>query len=544
MLPFAGRKVSIALPSAAPDRQPTRVTATIGKDLIKFSLRTADAELAKRRHAAAWEQITRQVETWKAGPKSLGRKQIKALAGRVYFTMAEAFEDEPGRASDWATINSIASALVNQDHWRVRLAIGDEAKKRAATAALEESLGKWVDAVLETEGIVTDVASRETLLWDVAKAIRDASAKLRRNAEGDYTPDPSAATYPAWERPAAQPVVRGKPAMTITATFEKWVAHKRPSVSTATTYRGHVRQFVAFLKHEDPRLVTKADALGWKDALHEQGIVRINAGHLNSLRTVFRFAKAEDITEANPFENVRAYEPRRPDEDREPYTDAEVGELLSICRQETDPARRWMVPLIAFSGARAAEIAQLWGRRIEQHENYWAMQIAPAEDGGSLKNEGSKRIIPLHSALIADGFLDFAQSRGDGPLFYAPQTASGSPKSPFRKHTSKGVTNRVAEWVRSKVNLRPNVAPLHSLRHWFSTKAQRVGIGETLVDAILGHKGKGGASAVYRHAGRLRGGRVEGLEAMAAAIEKITIPNVSPASTNAPPKGPPSGDQE
>ncbi len=52
------------------------------------------------------------------------------------------------------------------------------------------------------------------------------------------------------------------------------------------------------------------------------------------------------------------------------------------------------------------------------------MQIAPAKDGGSLKNEGSERTIPVHPAIIDQGFLDFVATKGDGPLFYRRHIAS------------------------------------------------------------------------------------------------------------------------
>src|SRR5690606_22292015 len=97
----------------------------------------------------------------------------------------------------------------------------------------------------------------------------------------------------------------------------------------------------------------------------------------------------------------------------------------------------------ATTGARIGELAQLWGSRIKEIDGIPAMVLAPAEDGGSLKNEGSERTVPLHPALIEQGFLDFVKARGTGPLFY--RKSSGKPA---KKHASKGVTNRLAGWVR------------------------------------------------------------------------------------------------
>ena len=88
------------------------------------------------------------------------------------------------------------------------------------------------------------------------------------------------------------------------------------------------------------------------------------------------------------------------------------------------------------------------------------LELRPAEDGGSFKNEGSERTVPLHPAIIAEGFLDFVKVRGKGPLFYG--RSSGDPT---RKHASKGVSNRVGEWVRASGFTDTRKDPNHALRH-------------------------------------------------------------------------------
>jgi hypothetical protein len=58
--------------------------------------------------------------------------------------------------------------------------------------------------------------------------------------------------------------------------------------------------------------------------------------------------------------------------------------------------------------------------------------------------------------------------RGKGPLFYG--RSSGDPT---RKHASKGVSNRVGEWVRASGFTDPRKDPNHALRHWFKSAASR-----------------------------------------------------------------------
>src|SRR5687768_13236309 len=78
----------------------------------------------------------------------------------------------------------------------------------------------------------------------------------------------------------------------------------------------------------------------------------------------------------------------------------------------------------ALSGARVGEVAQLWGNRVVEIDGIPVMRIAPAADGGTIKNAGSERDVPIHSAIIERGFLDFVETKGGGPLFYR-----GTPKN-------------------------------------------------------------------------------------------------------------------
>jgi integrase len=98
---------------------------------------------------------------------------------------------------------------------------------------------------------------------------------------------------------------------------------------------------------------------------------------------------------------------------------------------------------MALSGARIGEVAQLWGSRIVEIDGIHVMRIAPAEDGGTLKNEGSERDVPIHPAIIERGFLDFVKQRGSGPLFYGK-------KGHGQRHASKPVANHLAAWIREQ----------------------------------------------------------------------------------------------
>jgi len=182
---------------------------------------------------------------------------------------------------------------------------------------------------------------------------------------------------------------------------------------------------------------------------------------------------------------------------------------LWAAKQQVNPMRRWLPWLAALSGARIGELAQLWAEGIKNENGVHFMEIKAAPDGGSLKTPNSERQVPLHPALIKDGFLDFVKTKGKGPLFY--RRSSGDPS---KLHASKGVLNHLAAWVREQGFDNPRKAPNHALRHWWKSTAARIGMQDSLADAIQGHAGRSVAST-YRHFD---------LETLAKGIASIPVP--------------------
>ena len=94
----------------------------------------------------------------------------------------------------------------------------------------------------------------------------------------------------------------------------------------------------------------------------------------------------------------------------------------------------------------------------------------------------------MHEHLIAQGFLDFVNSKGKGPLFYyaeqeAPTRDITNPKlSPAVRARS-----RLGEWVRSIGVADKEASPTHGWRHTFKQIADRHGISDRVSDAITGH---------------------------------------------------------
>jgi hypothetical protein len=102
--------------------------------------------------------------------------------------------------------------------------------------------------------------------------------------------------------------------------------------------------------------------------------------------------------------------------------------------------RSWQfwTPLIAvYSGARQTEIAQLLIADIVSVEGVWAFSINDKGEGKKLKNTNAKRLIPIHSALIKLGLLEYVD---------AVKANDGSRLFPELNLGVKGWGHEISKW--------------------------------------------------------------------------------------------------
>lgn len=460
------------------------VQSKIG-DTVVFSLRTTQGALLKARHAAAQQQVNAFFEAARRGPEDLTFKQINALCGELYRHIVTPREENPPTAIELEIMASDAlEARINIDH-------GTEAGRQRAIAAV----GKWLDLEAFISGTATSlgIALSERSRIDFLEAMPDTLAEavkvLNMRRAANYAPDPAPARYAPLVAPPKPGVVGG--VQTFDDLFDKWKSIGTHAPATLTRWRGILKRFKAFVGHDDPRRVTRADALRWKDDLVAAGLQRIDMSFLATMRRLYGYsvenAETTGITE-NPFDKVKAKQKVQAGTGRLPFSREEVALILRASRLKKAAYLRWIPWLQAASGARVAELAQLWGEMVVTVDGLPCIKITPAPDGGRIKNDTSERIIPIHPTLIADGFLDFVKARGSGPLFYGGTKAKpAEPQSDEQKHPSKGVSNRLAAWVRELGITDPRKAPNHAWRRWVKTELGRTGCSDRLADAIQGH---------------------------------------------------------
>lgn len=528
-----GTHISVDCPAMAGTPE-TRITLKIGTT-VKGSLQTRDPDVATARRMRVLESLERLYASARTGGTRLTHRQMVGLAGEVYGLIRAKFDEDPGEIEAWAAWKGfVRAAREGRIPTAPSITPGELADERADAArlfgpdltagidalppsgdraALEDRCGRLTWWVLARHGLHIDRETRLRLLEHVADACLDAGWAMKRAASGDYTPDPKAQRFPAFERPAVAGV-------TLTDIFDRWRRESKPAGSTLTTWKSILSDFRRHLKHDDATRVTDQDVVAWKDSRIAAGrsLKTVADSDLACIRRLYAFALSNKLVTTNPAEGIKVAVKKKAGAGRLPYTNDDVARLLKHAEGEGAEYRRWLPILLATTGARVGELTQLSSDRVRFEDGVHVLRIEPAADGGSLKNKGSERTVPMHPALIESGFLAFARSK-NGPLFYGSRPKRGARGEGEGRHASKSVANRFADWVRTLPGFDDDrKAPAHSARHWWKSTALRSGMADSVADHLQGHAA-GGVAGQYRHHDDLR--------FLAGEVAKIPVPSMA-----------------
>ena len=138
----------------------------------------------------------------------------------------------------------------------------------------------------------------------------------------------------------------------------------------------------------------------------------------------------------------------------------------------------WIIHLAAFTGARVNELSQLTTSDVKQDdEGLWYFNITATEDDGkTVKNEESRRIIPVHQKLIELGFIEYVEAKR------AEVEEAGNPINLFDLNKAKadGYGKAASQWFNTKylrdyLKVDDRNVVFHSFRHRFiSSLAQAI----------------------------------------------------------------------
>jgi integrase len=528
-----GRRLDIPLGAIT-----VHLTISPQADAVRFSLQTRDPADAKKRNALAAVYLE---TVWQAlretKPVAFTQRQAVALAGELYRAWAEGEQRGESTIAILHTPNGWVRDIVTPAEDAALFKVANELLEAIASdnsaGRVEQTLGSLVDRLLLAKGIASvDAETRPMVLDAFLAALRDAMAVRERNASGDYTPDPKAQRFPAFEPPHGndRPAKASRPnaSKSLKRLVEDWwqeakAAGRKPS--TYESYRNSMAALIAFLRHDDASRVTPHDIVAFKD--HRLKTINPRSGKpispktvkdsdLAALKTVFAWAVANLRMTTNPATGVTLPRGKTPKLRSKGFTDKEASAICSAAANLmpsgeqpcTFAAKRWVPWLSAYTGARVGELAQLRKLDVWRDGEHWVIRVTP--EAGTVKTNEA-RVVVLHPHIIERGFAAFVADAPEGHLFLKPNRKTGDVLGPLQ-----GLKNRLSAFARAIVQDR-NVAPTHGWRHRFKTVGMEAGIDTRILDAIQGHAPRT-ASDGY--------GEVT-VSTMAAAVAKLPRINIA-----------------
>ena len=456
-------------------RIPTRLRAAAlasghKGETVKFSTGVKDRKAAERALPDLLQRWNEKLAEWErlANVESLTPERAQHVAAQWAAWIASGAKLETG---------GVSASVFEPLTWAARPETYDRMLARVEFHTDEALRVAGIAITAETRGVL--IEAMRNVVW---MAYMQAEDDARRERRPDLYAGPLATArqrLPAVE--GAPPAVM--PAVSLRSLFDAWkaVATVKPRVVEETRYM--VEMLAAFLDHDDAAKIARADLARWRDAMKAEG--RSNNtwnNRLSMVRQVLAYGVAEGKLSADPTEGLRLRKSRN--QSPQPYTDAEATRILTAARKEKRASVRWAHWVMAFTGMRAGEVLQLLGGDVRQEGDIWCIDVNENAAGKSVKT-GQRRIVPIHPALIKEGFVTFAQTIGaDAPLF--------ADKLPD-KHGNRGgrAWQVIGRWVRETVGITDTwKAPDHSWRHRVEDELRAVEAPEDVRDAILGHARK------------------------------------------------------
>lgn len=252
--------------------------------------------------------------------------------------------------------------------------------------------------------------------------------------------------------------------------------------------------------------VTRMEAAQWAADIQEGGLskrtvamsvshvaqlfeAQIRFGHIegkNPVKGVVVFTKAEKLAAKNRGHGWEAFD------------DAQLAQIVApenFARMTTTHAR-WGSLIGVYSGARVSEVAQLFLRDFEVVEGTKCVRITNESDGQSVKNESSKRLVPLHPDLLEMGLWDYVErlrAQGEERLFPGMRIDS---KSGAGNAISKGFRYLVHDVLEMKPRRAKGKLAFHSLRKSVIQRLQKNLPGERR-KALVGHEAGDGVHGAF-----------------------------------------------
>jgi integrase len=207
---------------------------------------------------------------------------------------------------------------------------------------------------------------------------------------------------------------------------------------------------------------------------------------------VSKWAVTNDKLLSNPFEGLAPKATRRGQAPREGFNDEEAKLILIAARKESGWLR-WAPWLMAFTGARVSEFAEMHRGHVRKEGETWIFDMVPTDQRAG-KNSTFERMLPIHPAIIQEGFLAYVET--------LPKDPAGALFPDLLPDPRGGrvipATSKMGRWMRGKVGVKDKrKVPNHAWRHRMEDELRKVRASAEVQDAITGRNNPRNAGAGY-----------------------------------------------
>jgi integrase len=247
----------------------------------------------------------------------------------------------------------------------------------------------------------------------------------------------------------------------------------------------------------------------------------INDKYLARLHAFLNWAVRSDIIPDNPASGIKVDAVKDSSPPRVNFSPDDLTRLFGqhFVKDGKWGEREWAMVISLFGGMRATELAQVKLNSIRTERG--VLVIAVEEH---TKNLGSRRLIPVHSKLLALGFEKYVaglRNRKQTQLFPVWYREGMDAKAKAAKGNAtvdhyfpRYLPRRFNVTYLPKVGIVDGRKTWHSFRHTFKTGLAMAGVGKDMRDQLCGHSDNS-AGATYVHGASV--------EAMKEAVEKLTF---------------------
>ena len=477
-----------------------------GRVEIWRSLKTSDKDEATFRAAQFDAQTRRLFLTLKKHGERMKADQIDALVQHWLETEFDELDDYMATCGPVSDVDRDTKHVVLSDLWQ-------EATEALISCDFRK-VEKEADALLKSAGLPPldhEGADFGRLCRRLLQAKQEYFKIEADRWEGNYNTGPQVQRHNGTPSPELAPVA--PPAAPTGPMFgeavKMYFKENARAERTDAQVKAELDRFVESLGGDRPLgSILKSDCRTYKEQLlHVRKLGPATViKHLSNLSGLFKWSEAQGFIGegSNP---VRGLAPnkkaaKKAAQDRRPFMDEELlmvfGSKAFIQQKEANPARYWLPLICLFQVTRREEAGQLAVCDIQEEAGIPFLRINDDEKlGQSLKNEGSRRRVPIHSSLIKLGFLDYVKivkAAGHTRLFHSLTRGANGFSDPVGKFFGRLVR---------KVGITDPAIVLHSTRHTGISRLTGAGVPQDIREILVGHAAAGVHGQTYVHRDQL-----------------------------------------